>query len=221
MSNQLSLQGVPIEISNEEIRVRLLTNTIKMLVNRKLIKSENQNSVIQKLIDTNSDDMIYQVQLDDISRFPEYKHNYLIIKIFPHKITSITRSTGISEFIHSHKLVPKILIVNGISTKAQFHIESSFANTQVFLEQDLIINLVDHIAVPQHIPLDPSETQKILEEYCAKKRNLPKMFVTDKIARYYNMKPGQMCRIIRPSETAGNAISYRLVIRGSVASEVK
>jgi DNA-directed RNA polymerase subunit H (RpoH/RPB5) len=36
---------------------------------------------------------------------------------------------------------------------------------------------------------------------------------TDPVAKYYNMKPGEICKIIRPSKLTCDAPFYRIVIK--------
>ncbi len=56
----------------------------------------------------------------------------------------------------------------------------------------MMINIIEHISVPNHQLLTEEEVKNILFEYTAKRKEVPHMLVTDPISRYYNAKVGQM-----------------------------
>lgn len=215
-------QLLPLELNAEKKKKEVLTNIVKMLTNRKLIDKSKLEENIAKLVSQHSDNDIYKIKLDYPERYYDKSvENTYYIKILNQKITGVSKSSNISDFIYSKKSAPKLIVSTGITNKASQQIIKEFPNTEVFTEQELMIDLVSHVAVPKHEILTEEETKIFLDDYLLKKRAIPKVYMNDPVSKYFNAKVGQVFRIIRPSEVAGESIYYRLVIKGSNTDDKK
>ncbi|AYV81931.1 MAG: DNA-directed RNA polymerase subunit 5 [Harvfovirus sp.] len=210
---------LPIEKNSESQKNTILTNLIKMLTERNLLDRTKQEQHIKKLISTQADDQIYRVPLDYGEKYYGKGATFMAVRLINQRITSLSKSSGVSDFLNVYKSQPKIIVVAGINPKIQYMVRAdtvTYPNTEIFLERELLINIIDHVSQPKFSLLTEEEKKNVLDSYHGKQREMPKMLINDPISQYYNAKQGQLFRIIRPSETSGESVTYRLVIKGQM-----
>jgi DNA-directed RNA polymerase subunit H (RpoH/RPB5) len=184
-------------------------------------RNENFDRNIRK-IEKPSDTDSYELSLDkeiepdstDEKYVKKFDSKTLRVKIIHQKILGIAKSPLIKEFLDSNTSNHKIFIFDGISDKAKSTL-MSIPNTEVFTEAFLMINIVEHIDSPRYELISEEESKQVLETYIVKKKELPKILTTDPIVSYFNLKRGQIIRIIRCSEQSGFSVIYRIVAKGA------
>ncbi len=76
------------------------------------------------------------------------------------------------------------------------------------------IELFEHELVPEHIRLSQAEAEEILARYKIYPYQLPHIKASDPAIRELKVSPGDIVKIIRKSQTAGEAVAYRYVVEG-------
>ena len=71
-----------------------------------------------------------------------------------------------------------------------------------------------HELVPKHTKLNDSEKNKVLEKYNVSANGLPRISKDDPAIETLNIKPGDIIKIERESQTARISIYYRVVVEG-------
>ncbi|KAE8378412.1 RNA polymerase [Aspergillus bertholletiae] len=123
------------------------------------------------------------------------------VRAFNHFVDENNFHTGV--FITQTPISPSaVRLLSGVPGRICEH----------FQEQDLLVNITRHELVPKHVLLSPEEKSRLLQRYRLKESQLPRIQVSDPVARYLGLRRGQVVKIIRRSETAGRYASYRWVI---------
>jgi len=70
----------------------------------------------------------------------------------------------------------------------------------------------EHSLVPKHEKISDKEKKDLLEKYQITLKELPKIMKKDPVIKEIGAKPGDIIKITRKSETAGESIFYRCVV---------
>lgn len=81
---------------------------------------------------------------------------------------------------------------------------------ELFYVSELRIDITQHQMVPRHIRLSSSERDAVLKKYAAKEQHMPKILLTDPMARYMGLRQGDMVRIERKMSNQGELPMYRI-----------
>jgi DNA-directed RNA polymerase subunit H (RpoH/RPB5) len=182
----------------EKIEI-IIKNFVIMLYNRNYFIDGNLEELIKDGIKN----------LANYETFVKYNNKLFYLKIISYKLNTIKKSEDIEKFLNNHIDDKKIFTIIQGSNKIEKQL-LEYNNTEVFNDVDLLVNIIDNNLVPKHILLSDKQAEEILTEYKVKKENLTRILSSDRIAKYYNVKPGQIVKIIRPSITAGEEIAYRV-----------
>lgn len=201
-------QSHQIEKSDEDIRKTVLLNVVKMVTARGMLKEENLEANISNILSQQSDDFIYKIKPDVANQVQ------IVIKLYATKIASINKTSSIYDFLTKHNEFHKIVVAKDINSNNIKNIKSIFPRTEIFLEHNMMINLLDNELVPKYeiIPQDSDLYRGFWNDYIVKKKEMPRMFVNDPVALYYNLKKNDLVKIIRPSESTGISPGYRFVV---------
>jgi DNA-directed RNA polymerase subunit H len=68
-----------------------------------------------------------------------------------------------------------------------------------------------HVLVPKHEKISDKEKNEVLEKYNISIKQLPRISVSDPAIAHLDAESGDLIKITRKSQTAGNSIFFRVV----------
>jgi DNA-directed RNA polymerase subunit H (RpoH/RPB5) len=75
-------------------------------------------------------------------------------------------------------------------------------------------DITKHDLVPKHELLNEQQREEVLKKFGITLRQLPRIIETDPMVKTLGGKPGDVVKITRASDTAGESVYYRIVIKG-------
>ena len=139
----------------------------------------------------------------------------IYILYFKQQKLGVSEIQDFSKNINEKKISCGIMVVRGIITplaKQKLKEFNESLHIQLFQDKELVVNVTEHELVPKHILLTKEEKDELLKRYKLKESQLPKILVTDPVAKYLGLQRADVVKIIRASETAGRYITYRIAI---------
>jgi|TARA_B100001971_G_scaffold213405_1_gene246673 DNA-directed RNA polymerase subunit H len=73
-------------------------------------------------------------------------------------------------------------------------------------------NIINHGFVPKHSILNEKEITELLKQFNISVRQLPRIFTNDPVVKSLNAEKGNVLKIVRKSQSAKEAIFYRVVV---------
>ena len=162
-------------------------------------------------------------EIDTLDILVEGEHKIFVKYLTSNKIRNQIIINTIDEVYESDLLSKEDIIV--IITKDKvtyqgaleeyinriFYRDGTFA--QIFWLNSLLFNISEHDLVPKYRIMTQEEKQALIDKlFLDDEKNLPKILVTDPVAKFYGVRIGQLCEIGYTNETNGFNKSYRLCI---------
>lgn len=195
-------------IINKNDKIQTVIKTLCRIISERKYSNKSLKEIFDKIKPLINDDQLV-FTIDDKKFGIKFVSNFL---------TTIKKEASIENFLEKNADVHKFVIINRLSDRAVKQI-LEYKNTEVFTMDELLIVVIDHYLVPQHILLSPEEKENYLTIFNHQIRDMKKILLNDPIAKFYGAKVGDMFKIIRPSITAGKDIDYRIVIPGEIKLE--
>lgn len=182
----------------------ILGNFLKMLKRRNLISDVDQtfDSVSNSIVSNKS----IKIKIDN--------NSHVLLYIVHGKVTSITQNSPIDDFLSNETNLMRFVTIKEPSKKTFKQISENYPNSEPFFLHEFMEDIPAKDIIPIHTPLNLEEKEELLKVIQLK--NLKRIFSTDMMSRYYNVKLGDVFRIERLNPTSGMGVDYRVVVQGKI-----
>jgi len=166
----------------------------------------NQNKQLDMLLETKTD-----------IKKKIYISYYLEKSLKPSNISEIIEDLFVLTETLTKNDILYIIIKDEINETLTNELKHIWEKDGIFIVVENIkrlqFNILKHILVPEHIIIEQHDVDELMKIYNIKNVNqFPNISRFDPVARAICIRPGQVCKIIRPSKTSIESIYYRFCI---------
>ncbi len=199
----MKTEGLTIEERKAKVLIKLRKYT---LVKKEVIKKDEQVEAMSYLV-----------------KIPKEKQKTVIWCFHGGVTVGIVHMNGLYKLMKEKGLEKVIVITEGrythaVKKGARLRNEEALKGGAKKKPIELIpttfpvFEIFDHHLVPKHEILDEEEKQQILTKYKVQPYKIPHITSVDPVVKAIGAIPGDVLRVIRKSQTAGEYITYRYVV---------
>ena len=156
-------------------------------------------------------------------KIPKYKHKTLVWCFLGGTTVGIVLMNGLYKLMKEKGIDHVITITEGrythaVKKGAKQRNEEAIKNGGKYKPIELlptsfpVFEIFNHELVPKHEILTGEERKQILSEYKLQPYQIPHIKSIDPVVKAIGAIPGDILRILRKSQTAGEHITYRYVV---------
>ena len=206
------------EYTIQEKNNKILKTCINILIHRNLLDKNKYKEYVKEIINNINDDETY-IKLNNNKTFRiKFLYEIKVSKITDYYKTFIFENIDDIKFIILDKKSFTQRLYNEVYNDINKNKKEN--NIELFRDYELIFNVFKLIYSPKYILLNNEEYKSFINDYKInednKFRELSKIYNTDIISRYLNVKTGDIIKIITPNELSGYSINYRIVVPGKL-----
>jgi DNA-directed RNA polymerase subunit H len=189
---------------NQEVKIKNLLKGIKSILKRRkfnVVKEDQFENYIDLICENETDstlEIFARISLED-------KVGVSVLREYFKKLDERKEEKG-------EEKVRGLLVASNRFTHYARR-EAKENNIWIITSKDPRFDIFTHDLVPEHVICPEDELKVLLDKYKIKRRHLPKILISDPAVKAIGAKPGQVVKIYRESDVAGESVAYRLVVR--------
>jgi DNA-directed RNA polymerase subunit H (RpoH/RPB5) len=186
-------------MNNKEKITTCVTNILKLFNRRDYFDTDNSDKI---------DSIVKEINENNRANIKS-KDMVIIIYYNDSELKNISSGSDVDDLLSKNLEHKKFIIVKEMSKKVYKQVQE-YKNGEIFQIHELLEDIPSKSFIPEHQLLTNDEKTELGKYY--EYENLPKIFNTEMMSRYYGAKVGDIFKITRMQLNSGLSTYYRIVV---------